>query len=302
MNPEATYEASDAETLQKFMEAGVEKIVLGADIETDLTVEEGQTLALDLNGYTLTNESSHTIYNSGTLTVSDTVGGGVVDNVTHEKAAIHNDVGAKAVLNGGTFMRSKENGQNSTSSGGNSFYAIRNYGTMTINDGVTVSQNGHYSSLLENGWYSGAENSTKAASVLVINGGHFMGGLNTIKNDDWGNLTIKGGTFENVSQAVVLNWNVAAIEGGTFLASNEAQAIILNGYADAEMDKGELTIGEAVNYEGAKLLYPMNNNFSTLGTIKVVGEEMKNAVVESLGDDKVTVTENEGGYTIKAKA
>ena len=296
--------ADSAAEIAALMGKGFKKIALGADLEMNLTIEKEQTLTLDLNGYTLTNVSDHTILNYGTLTVEDSSAEatGVVDNVTHAKAAIHNDVGAKAVLNGGTFMRSKENGQNSTSSGGNSFYAIRNYGTMTINDGVTVSQNGHYSSLLENGWYSGAENSTKAASVLVINGGHFMGGLNTIKNDDWGNLTIKGGTFENVSQAVVLNWNVAAIEGGTFLASEEAQAIILNGYANAEMDKGELTIGEAVNYEGAKLLYPMNNNFSTLGTIKVVGEEMKNAVVESLGDDKVTVTENEGGYTIKAKA
>ena len=294
--------ADSAAEIAALMEKGFEKIALGADIETDLTVAEGQTLALDLNGYTLTNESSHTIYNSGTLTVSDTVGGGVVDNVTHAKAALYNEVGAEAVLNGGTFTRSKENGISADDNGGNSWYTMLNHGTMTINDGVTVSQNGRYSSLFDNGWYAGAQNTTKVPSVLVINGGHFSGGLNTIKNDDWGNLTIKGGTFENVTQAVVLNWNVAAIEGGTFLASEEAQAIILNGYANAEMDKGELTIGEAVNYEGAKLLYPMNNNFSTLGTIKVVGEEMKNAVVESLGDDKVTVTENEGGYTIKAKA
>lgn len=294
--------ADSAAEIAALMGKGFEKIALGADVETDLTIAEGQTLALDLNGFTLTNESSHTIYNSGTLTVSDTVGGGVVDNVTHAKAALYNEVGAKAVLNGGTFTRSKENGISADDNGGNSWYTMLNHGTMTINDGVTVSQNGSYSSLFDNGWYTGAQNTTKAPSVLVINGGHFSGGLNTIKNDDWGNLTIKGGTFENVTQAVVLNWNVAAIEGGTFLASNEAQAIILNGYADAEMDKGELTIREAVNYEGAKLLYPMNNNFSTLGTIKVVGEEMKNAVVESLGDDKVTVTENEGGYTIKAKA
>lgn len=285
--------ADSAAEIAALMGKGFEKIALGADLEMNLTIEKEQTLTLDLNGYTLTNESSHTIYNWGTLTVSDTVGGGVVDNVTHAKAALYNEVGAKAVLNGGTFTRSKENGISADDNGGNSWYTMLNHGTMTINDGVTVSQNGRHSSLFDNGWSAGAQNTTKVPSVLVINGGHFSGGLNTIKNDDWGNLTIKGGTFENVTQAVVLNWNVAAIEGGTFLASEEAQAIILNGYLDAEMDKGELTIRD-LTYSGTKLIENMGGSTNG-GMITVYGEEVFNAVDAMSGTKKIVLAG--GSYT-----
>ena len=50
-----------------------------------------------------------------------------------------------------------------------------NHGNMTINDGVTITQNGKFSSLLENGWYNGAENKSGQPSVLTIKGGTFSG-------------------------------------------------------------------------------------------------------------------------------
>lgn len=217
MNPKATYEASDAETLQKFMEAGVEKIVLGADIETDLTIAEGQTLALDLNGFTLTNESSHTIYNSGTLTVSDTVGGGVVDNVTHAKGALVNY--GTATLNGGTFTRSKETGKVDTDR--NSWYAILNQGTMTINDGVTVYTEesvSNHSSLIVNGLEGNKTYplpSGKDSASMTINGGTFTGGVATLKNDFYGVLTVVGGTFSGAgAEMSVQNWGEMTVADG----------------------------------------------------------------------------------------
>ena len=76
---------------------------------------------------------------------------------------------------------------------------------MTINEGVTVNQGengaGKFSSLIENGWYNGNNNTGGELSVMTINGGTFSGGLNTIKNDDYGELTIKGGTFSSYAQA-----------------------------------------------------------------------------------------------------
>ena len=63
---------------------------------------------------------------------------------------------------------------------------------MTITDGVKVEADGKYSSLIENGWQNGNQNTSGTDSVLTINGGTFTGGLNTIKNDDYGNLTING--------------------------------------------------------------------------------------------------------------
>ena len=106
------------------------------------------------------------------MTIDGTAG--TVDNVTHAKAALDND--GVAILNSGNFIRSKENGINSTTSGGNSFYTIRNHGDMTINSSVSVSQNGRYSSMIENGWQNGKENKTGTASLMEINGRTFSGG------------------------------------------------------------------------------------------------------------------------------
>ena len=214
------------------------KVTLVKDTQEDITIPEDKSIELVLNA-NLTNQSDHTIVvkNGATLTIS---GSGTVDNVTHQRAAIHNEVGGTVFLNGGTYTRSKENGINSANSGGNSFYNIRNYGTMTINKGVEVVQNGQFSSLIENGFYNGAkDNPTKATATMIINGGTFSGGINTIKNDDYGVLTIHDGTFSNTTQAAFLNWNVATVNGGTF---SSEQNCILNGYGNATMDKGELKI------------------------------------------------------------
>lgn len=170
-------------------------ITLGADIEASIEIPAGVTIRLDLNGKTLTNEANkHTITNEGTLTIK---GDGTVDNVSHAKAAVYNKQGATATLSGGKFTRSKETGKSDSVSGGNSYYNILNQGEMTINSGVEVSQTGHFSSLIDNGWYNGSENTAKINAKLTINGGTFSGGLNTIKNDDFGDLTIKDEYFRS---------------------------------------------------------------------------------------------------------
>ena len=214
------------------------KVTLLKDTQENITIPEGKNIELVLDA-NLTNQSDHTIVvkSGATLTIS---GNGTVDNVTHQRAAIHNEVGGTVILNGGTYTRSKESGSGSDNSGGNSFYNIRNYGTMTINEGVEVKQDGHFSSLIENGFYDGKkQNPDGATATMIINGGTFSGGINTIKNDDYGVLTIHGGTFSNTTQAAFLNWNVATVNGGTF---SSEQNCILNGYGDDTMDKGELKI------------------------------------------------------------
>ena len=208
------------------------------DISDDLVIEAG-ICVLDLNGHKLTNVSDNTIVNYGTLTIKDTSTAktGVVDNVTHQKAAIVNY--GKAYLRDVKFIRSAEAENTPDNSGGNSFYVIQNFNTMTLYNGVTVESTGHFSSLIENGWYDGNKNTDKTAATLTISGGTFTGGINTIKNDDWGVLIIKGGTFTNQTQYAVLNWNEATVSGGTF---DGAKASITNGYINDTMDKGTLTI------------------------------------------------------------
>ena len=250
-------------------EAGVEtRITLQGDVSEDLTIPADKNIVLELAaGSKLTNVSGHTITNNGTLTIEGT---GTVDNLTHQKAAIYNNVGGTVVLNGGTYTRSKENGQSASASGGNSYYNIVNWGEMLINDGVEVKQNGHFSSMIENGFYDGTGKTNNPK--LTINGGTFSGGLNTVKNDDRGILEVKGGTFSNVSQAALLNWNEAVIEGGEFKANDGAQAVVLNGHINDGMDQGKLTIngGSFTASGSAAVIKQMTGNGSKkIGTIEI---------------------------------
>ena len=224
-----------------------------------LTVKSGATVTLELAaGSKLTNKAgSHTIINNGNLTITGT---GTVDNVSHGCAALYNAPGAVATLNGGTFDRSHEAGASKDNNGGNSYYTIKNFGTITVNPGVTVQQDGtaiggttgKYSSLFANGWYDittagqpGKEPAHSSDAVLVINGGTFKGGLNTVKNDDAGKLTINDGTFTNIAQHAVFNVNEATIKGGNYTMSGNDSVLYNRKYDDAN-DKGQMTIENGV--------------------------------------------------------
>lgn len=238
---------SDKDSLEKaiaYADATETPIALQNDITGDFVIGTDKNVSLDLNGHKITNESGHTITNNGTLTIKDSSDekAGTIDNVTHARAAVWNN--GIAILEGGTYTRSSENGIDEENSGGNSYYNIVNHNQMTIKSGVTVKQDGNFSSMIENGWYDGSQNKDKESSVMTINGGTFSGGLNTVKNDDYGELTINDGTFSNISQAAFLNWNTATINGGNFEVNDNADAVILNGYGNATMDKGELTIND----------------------------------------------------------
>lgn len=238
-------------------------ITLQGDVSEDLTIPAEKNILLDLNGHKLTNVSDHTITNNGTLTIE---GAGTVDNISHGKAAVYNARGGVVTLNGGTYTRSKENGSDKVNSGGNSYYNIQNHGEMTINDGVTVEQNGNFSSMIASGFYDGTDEKTNPK--LVINGGHFDGGMNTIKNDDRGILEIHGGTFTNVRQAALMNWNEASITGGSFKA-NGAEAVIYNGYLNDGMDCGKLTIsGGEFTATGSSPVIQQNGN-QGIGTVQI---------------------------------
>ena len=210
-------------------------VVLLNDLTESITIDSGKNVTIDLNGHTLTNtDGQHTITNNGTLTI---IGTGTVDNVTHQRAAIVNN--GTATLNGGTYTRSKENSDNNKEDAkGNSFYTILsdNGATMTINEGVTVTNVGHFSSMICNGGTSAS------TSTMIINGGTFNGGLNAIKNDEAGVLTINGGDFSNTSQFVVMNWHKTTINGGSFKAQSSAEAVLFTAKYAENTAVGELTI------------------------------------------------------------
>ena len=224
-------------------------VTLLKDVTANVTIPADKTITLNLNGMTLTNVDDHTILNNGNLTITGT---GRVDNISHAKGALYNK--GTVVINGGTFDRSQENGMNKGESGQNSWYTIKNVGTMTINDGATVQTAGNnaalgkFSSLVSNGYFNTNDYNTNKGleqPILTIDGGTFRGGLNTIKNDDRASLTINGGTFSNYYQAVVQNHNIAEITGGTFTAASDANTEtygIYNCGCGADIDLGTLTV------------------------------------------------------------
>lgn len=235
-------------------------IKLAADITGDVVVPEKANITIDLNGKKITNSVGHTIMNNGTLTIK---GEGTVDNITHGKAALYNK--GTVTLNGGTFDRTQENGKSDSSSGGNSYYTIKNVGNMTINEGVNVltaegnGELGRFSSLVANGYYNGTTYDNDMGvdnPTLIINNGTFSGGLNTIKNDDRAELTINNGTFKNFYQATVQNHNIATINGGTYKAASDASSTgkkiygVYNCGCDANIDLGTLTVTGGI-FEGA---------------------------------------------------
>ena len=226
-------------TLQEAVNAANDNTVkLLENVTEDINIPTGINVTLDLNGHKITNVSGHTITveKGGKLNISDSVGTGVVDNTSHGKGAIVNS--GEVTLNGGTFKRSAENGTYSPyGNGGNSWYTIANYGTMEINTGVTVENAGGYSSMIRNGGEATAD------CNLTIRGGNFTGGINTVKNDLFGVLTINGGNFSNTAQYVIMNWNKAEITAGTFQALDTASAVLFTSAFGSNANYvGELTI------------------------------------------------------------
>lgn len=267
---------SPAEYLQNLLYAGG-SIVLDRDYVGDFTVPADSKVELNLNGHNITNLSGDTFTVRGELTIS---GDGTVDNVSHGKACIYNN--GTVNLKGGKYTRSKEASTSTSTSGGNSYYNILNHGAMCIDGNVVVYSSGEFSSLIANGYFdytssdsrSGyVDGTNNAAPSLIINGGSFSGGINTIKNDDGATLTINGGEFSNATQACVQNNNVATISGGTF---NPAKGHSVESKAfTGERNKGETSItGGTFNSP----LYTYGG-----GTFKISGGTFNDMSVEAAG-------------------
>ncbi len=257
-------------TLQEAVNAANDNTVkLLENVTEDINIPTGINVTLDLNGHKITNVSGHTITveKGGKLNISDSVGTGVVDNTSHGKGAIVNS--GEVTLNGGTFERSAEKGTYSPyGNGGNSWYTIANYGTMEINTGVTVKNAGGYSSMIRNG------GDVTADCNLTIKGGNFTGGVNTVKNDSFGVLTINGGNFSNTAQYVIMNWNKAEITAGTFQTLDTASAVLFtSAYGGDANTVGKLTIfgGEFKHASDTQEMIVDHYDASNSGTAAVTG-------------------------------
>ena len=203
-------------------------VSLTKDETGSITISTGKTITLDLAGHKLTNTADNhtvTVETGATLTVTDSSAEktGTIDNTSHQKGAVVNN--GTFVLNSGNLTRSGEASKydeekKSDIANGNSWYVVLNHGTMTVNGGkvfFSESNIGYFSSLIANGWYTGSENTEGTPASLTITDGEFTGGKITIKNDDYGVLNIRGGTFSqsDARHFCIYSCNDATISGGT---------------------------------------------------------------------------------------
>lgn len=234
-----------------------------------LTIAAGTTVTVTDTSLTATGD--HTVVNNGTLTIG---AGAYVDALTHGKGALVNNKGGVFTLEGGTLTRSLAAGTYEPyGANGNSWYVLSNAGTAVLKDGL-VTMNDGYSSLIRN---LGPDSQTDA--VLTITGGVYRGGINNVKNDEMGILTISDGTFENASQAAVLNWDNMTISGGTFTAPI---ALLSGFYAENSGDGVNIIEGGTFNGTIEGFIVEVGDyTYAEKATYTITGGNFANAVASA---------------------
>lgn len=216
-------------------------VTLLKDSVEAITIPADKTITLDLNGHKIVNSSTaqdntvadnfrkHTITNNGTLTIMDSVGTGVVDNVSDGRAALYN-TGTITEIKGGKFTSSADKSTNSNSSNGNSWYVVYNAQNATITkisagDFLAI---GKFSSLFSN-----------CGTIGEISGGTFtQDGFIAFKNEGTINK-ISGGTFSSKDESCIQNWGtIDEICGGAITAGSIG---IWNFSSDTYSSAGKVT-------------------------------------------------------------
>lgn len=221
-NPVARIGSSYYDTVESAIAANkTGTVVLLNDTIESVTIPVGANLTLDLNGHKIVDSATaqdetvaeasrkHTITNNGTLTILDSVGGGIVDNVSHGRAAIYN-AGTITEIKSGKFTRSVDASIDASSANGNSWYVVYNDTNATISkiSGGEFLAVGKFSSLFCN-----------SGSIGEISGGTFtQDGFIAFKNE--GTIDkISGGTFSSADESCIQNWgSIGEITDGTITA------------------------------------------------------------------------------------
>ena len=243
-DPEAKIDGTGYATLDAAVLAAAngDTIVLQSDItDQPLIIGQDKNIILDLNGFTLSSSTDYTITNNGALTIRDSSGS--TGTITRSTDGI-------VIENYGTLMLESGKVTRVSSASSTPNYIIENRGTLNITGG-TVEAATSKSSLICSVGESGS------FATINISGGeiHQTDGIIAVKNDDYSNLTVTGGTITceysgtDVEQAI-LNWSTAHLKGGTINGS-----VVTWGYVDVPTDH-KTVIDGPVTVDGS--LYAMN--------------------------------------------
>ncbi len=249
-------------------------VILAADITLDagLTLAAGNTVVLDLNGYVISYNSALTtgnaaITNNGTLTISDTVGTGVI---TYNSTAPDSGYGTHTISNNGTLTVNGGSVINTTPTGVT--YAIDN--NSSIRDAIFT---------LNGGTVTGVKtavrqfaNSTTSANTVTVNAGtvsaEYAGVWMHLPHDmSVVTLNINGGTVSGESYSfytynfdgnddgfdnAVINVTGGTVSGWGFLYANETLNVNGGTLVDGITCKSDVnkTVSDAYDmvYDGSK--------------------------------------------------
>lgn len=241
-------------------------VLLGSVVE-NIEIPAGKELVIDLRGQKLSSNASSgraTINNEGILTILDSVGGGII---TTEAGSNH-----YTVQNHGTLTFGQENGANN--------FSVNTQAAVSSSSGP---------SLVENGWDVAAGTAAPGTATMTIYGGTFVGGLNTVKNDVGGRLTIYDGKFSLNGNAVVLNYGSLIIRNGEFKQQTKWKYCIDN-YLNCEIEGGvfsSLTTNNCVVLRTGGTLTVSGGTFCT---DKIVGTHLAEGyVILRINSSKYTV-------------
>ena len=196
-------------TIAEAIAAGETDLTLTANLTESVTIPADKTVTLTIeDGVTLTNEAGKhtvTVEKGAELTLK---GSGTVDNEVHARGALVNN-GTTTLTGSVKLTRSQEAGSSASNNGGNSWYVVDNHGTLTIDENASVKATGLYSSLIRN-----MGNSASDTAKIYVKGGELENQFIALKNDDFSELYVSGGTVTSPEQAIQ-NWTKAEVTGGT---------------------------------------------------------------------------------------
>lgn len=218
-------------------------ITLGADITADrtLTVPQGKTVILNLNGYDIKGTNAGVlIENHGTMTINGTSDSCVyTTEISAQGRHALMNYGTMTV-NGGVYGDSDTNPANANAiQRGN---AVRNLGTMTIKDGTFTCcdnfTNGGYAYAIANG------SSAYPDATMTIETATVYGRINGILAADGGKLTVEDGTYTlgsgtetNLWRIVYTSGNgVVEINGGTYTRNVNNDYAFFGAYGETDTD------------------------------------------------------------------
>lgn len=294
-----------ASAMEFAKEGDVISLIRDITLEEPIIVAEDKTVALNLNGKTIntvfaegsTTNHIYAFTNNGTLTLKN------------------GTINARGIFNYGTMTL--ESGTINAIDG-NGGYGVRNYpGAEFIMNGGTIATTLEDDNKVNNGGYDATTLRVDEGASAIINGGNINNICDyTFALDNYGTVTVNGGTFQSIHSTVSTYGTMTIIDGSfacngiegitahCLVAWEDSETTIKGGTFDGKDNYNGFNVdackGSVVNIEGGKFLSVHSGSLYGEGTISVKGGTFFDKVPAERLERGYKVVENpDGTYTVE---